>query len=200
LAIYIEPIEGILLGPHVGFSAALLGSSVARVLKLDDFWMFGLIAEPVSVLTAGFLARAFWKPVLAIYSVMLLAYFVHPFGRALPIWTIFDILIGLLLIYPAAKLSQGLRTKDLKRLSISLVLVSFVCVATDSLVRVFLLVPCGLYGLFFTDFEALRVAFVLGAVSSYIEDFVAVVFSLLVGVPLALTMLRTGILRQNERE
>jgi hypothetical protein len=57
-----------------------------------------------------------------------------------------------------------------------------------------------LYGLFFTDFEALRVAFVLGAVSSYIEDFVAVVFSLLVGVPLALTMLRTGILRQNERE
>jgi hypothetical protein len=200
LSIYIEPIEGILLGPYVGFSAALLGSSVARVLKPDDFWMFGLIAEPVSVLVAGFLARALWKPVLAIYSLMLSAYFVHPFGRALPIWTIFDILIGLLLIYPAAKFSQGSRTMDLKRLSISLVLVSFVCVATDSLARVFLLVPCGLYGLFFTDFEALQVAFVLGAVSSYIEDFVVVVFSFLVGVPLAMTVLRTGILQRNDRE
>jgi hypothetical protein len=200
LAIYIAPIEGMLLGPQVGFSAALLGSSVARMLKPDDLWMFGLIAEPVSVLMAGFLARASWKPVFATYSVMLLAYFVHPFGRALPIWTVFDILIGLFLIYPAAKFSRGFPAKGFKRLSASLVLVSFVCVATDSLVRVFLLVPCGLYGLFFTSFEALQVAFILGAASSYIEDLLVVAISFLVGVPLVVTAFSMGILRRNERK
>jgi len=199
LAIYIEPIEGMLLGPQIGFSAALLGSSVSRLLKPDDFWMFGLIAEPISVLIAGLLTRALWKPVLATYSVMLLAYFAHPFGRALPIWTVIDIVIGLFLIYPAAKFSQGFPAKGFKRLSVSLVLVSFVCVATDSLVRVFLLVPCGLYGLFFTSFEALQAIFILGAVSSYIEDLIVVAISFLVGVPLAVAALRMGLLRRNKR-
>lgn len=200
LAIYIAPIEGMLLGPQVGFSAALLGSSVARILKPDDFWMFGLVAEPVSVLMAGFLSRASWKPVFATYSVMLLAYFAHPFGMALPIWTVFDILIGLFLIYPAARFSRGFPAKGFKRLSASLVLVSFVCVATDSLVRVFLLVPCGLYGLFFTSFEALQAAFILGAASSYVEDVIVVVVSFLIGAPLVVAASRIGILRRNEKE
>ncbi len=54
LGIYLESLEGIILGPQAGFTAALIGSVIARVVKPDDFWMFGIIAEPVSVLMAGF--------------------------------------------------------------------------------------------------------------------------------------------------
>lgn len=79
--IYLESIEGIVLGPKLGFTAALIGSSIARMIRPDDFWMFGIIAEPVSVLVAGLLAKAKWKPVLGLYAITLSAYFIHPYGN-----------------------------------------------------------------------------------------------------------------------
>lgn len=194
--IYLESIEGIILGPQAGFMAAFIGSLIARIAKPDDFWMFGIIAEPFSVLMAGFLARAKWKPVLAAFAVMLLAYFTHPFGRSLPLWTILDVVFALILIYPAAKLGKHLFSMDFKRLPLALVLVSFVCIATDSLVRIFLLVPCGLHSLFFSSFDVLYGVFVEAAISSYIEDFIVVVVSLLVGAPLLLSMIKLKILEK----
>lgn len=197
--IYLESIEGIILGPKIGFFAAFLGSLIARMLRPDAFWMFGIIAEPISVLMVGLLARAKWKPVLAAYAIMLSAYFVHPFGRALPLWTILDILFALLLVYPAAKFSRNLFKTDIKRLSIALILVSFVCIATDSLVRVFLLVPCGLHDLFFKGFEELYTVFVFAAVDSYIEDLIVVAVSFLVGVPLMISVSKLKILDKSQR-
>lgn len=194
--IYIESVEGIFLGPQVGFAAALIGSVVARIVKPDDFWMFGIIAEPVSVLMAGFLARTRWKPVLAAFAIMLFAYFIHPYGRALPIWTILDVILAIILIYPAAKICKDLFSTDFKRLPLALVLVSFVCIATDSLVRIFMLVPCGLYTLFFGSFDVLYAVFVEAAVSSYIEDLIVVAVSLVVGAPLIATMLKLKILNK----
>ena len=198
--IYLEPVEAVVLGPRIGFLAALVGSLVARIARPDALWMFGLIAEPVSVLIAGLLARARWKPVLIAYAVMLSAYFLHPFGTRLPLWTILDILLALLLIYPAARLSRALFGKDAKSLSIALVAVSFVCIATDSLVRVFLLVPCGLYGVLFPSYEALYAVFVGGAASSYVEDVIVVLVSFVAGVPLVMSASKLGILQKNKRK
>jgi len=197
--IYLESVEGIILGPKFGFLAALLGSVIARMIKPDSFWMFGMIAEPLSVLIAGFLAETKWKPGLVIYGVMLSAYFIHPFGRILPLWTILDILFALLLIYPAAKFSDNLLKKDVKRLSVSLVLISFVCIATDSLARVFLLVPCGLHELFFNGLEELYLVFVGAAVDSYIEDCIAVIIAFFVCTPLLISISRLGILKKARR-
>ena len=198
--IYLEPVEAVVLGPRIGFLASLVGSLVARIARPDALWMFGLIAEPVSVLIAGLLARARWKPVLIAYAVMLSAYFLHPFGRALPLWTILDILLALLLIYPAARLSRALFGKDVKSLSIALVAVSFVCIATDSLVRVFLLVPCGLYGVLFPSYEVLYAVFVGGAASSYVEDVIVVLVSFVAGVPLVMIVSKLGILEKNNKK
>ncbi|RLI13915.1 hypothetical protein DRO41_06585 [Candidatus Bathyarchaeota archaeon] len=194
--IYLEPLEGIILGPKIGFFAAFVGSLTARMIKPDAFWMFGVIAEPLSVLAAGFLSKGEWKPVLAMYTVMLSAYFLHPFGRALPFWTILDILFALVLTFPAAKLGVNLFKGNVRRLSIALALVSFVCIATDSLLRVFLLVPCGLHTLFFTSFEGLYAVFVGAAFDSYVEDVIVVVISFLVGTPLLLST--SKLLRKNE--
>jgi hypothetical protein len=191
-AVYLEPFEGIILGPQIGFFAALIGSSIARMAWQSSDWMFGVIAEPLSVLIAGFLAKAKWKPVLAIYSIMLSAYFIHPFGRELPLWTILDILLTIFLIYPSAKLSSNLFGTDVRRLSIALALISFTVIVTDSLVRVFLLVPVGLYNLFTLDFGYLQGMFITAAGFSYLEDAVAVAISFLVGVPLLTRILKLG--------
>jgi hypothetical protein len=161
--------------------------------------MFGIIAEPMSVLIAGFLAKAKWKPVLAVYAVMLSAYFIHPFGSALPLWTILDILVALLLIYPAAKFGKNLFKTDVKRLTIPLMLISFVCIAADSLARIFLLIPCGLYSLFpqfFGSYEMLHAVFVGAAIDSYIEDLIVVLVSFIVGVPLLLAILKQKLLEK----
>jgi hypothetical protein len=121
-AIYLETLEGIILGPLAGFLAAFLGSLIGRTIRFDSLWIFGIIAEPISVLTAGLLSRGKWKLAITLYSVMLLAYFAHPFGRMLPLWTILDVLLALVTIYPAARLSNWLYEAGLNRLSISLIL------------------------------------------------------------------------------
>jgi len=120
---------------------------------------------------------------------MLSAYFIDPFEGALPLWTILDILCALLLIYPAAKLSNNLFGTDVKRLSTTLALISFTVIVTDSLVRVFLLVPVGLLNL---DFGTLYGIFVTSAVLSYLEDFIAVAVSFVVGVPLLTIIFKLG--------
>jgi hypothetical protein len=192
-AVLLGPIEGIILGPYVGFFAALLGSSISRIVAFDPFWMFGIIAEPVSVLIVGLLSRRVWKPALLTCAMMLLAYSAHPFGRSLPLWTILDVLAALILIYPAARLSNRLFSPTLKGKSTAVLLISFVGIATDSLVRVFLLIPCGLSGLFFTSFEQVSAIFTGGAVASYIEDSLVVAVSLLVGVVLIVRLSKQGL-------
>jgi len=189
-AIYLAPIEGIILGPWAGFSAALIGSTVGRIVIPTSLWMFGIFAEPLSVLCAGFLVRGTWKPIVAIYAVMFLAYFVSPLGRELPVWPLSDAVLALFLIYPAAKLSKNLYGENLKLLPVALAIVSFVTVAADGLARVFLLVPAGLYGLLFTTKGTVLAAFVSGGVESFIEDALVVVVSLVVGVPIVLALRR----------
>lgn len=192
-AVFLEPIEGIVLGPYVGFLAVLLGSSISRMVRFDSLWMFGIIAEPVSVLIVGLLSRNVWKPVLAAYAAMLLAYFAHPFGRVLPLWTIMDVLASLILVYPAARFSNRLFSSNVKSKAKALLLISFVGIATDSLIRIFLLIPCGLSSLFFPSYEEVFAVFTEGAIFSYIEDLLFVVFSLLVGVPLLMSLSKQGL-------
>lgn len=144
---------------------------------------------------AGFLARAKWKLVSASYVIMLSAYFISPYGRTLPIWTILDILFAFFLIYPTAKVSHHLAGTDVQRLSLALVLVSFICIATDSLVRVFLLVPCGLYA----PLGVSKEVFIGGAVSSYLEDGIVVLISLIAGVPVLISALKLKIIEDLSR-
>jgi len=189
-AIYLEPIEGIVLGPWAGFSAALIGSIVARMIKPVDVWMFGIVAEPMGVLACGLLAKGRWRPVAAIYAFMLTAYFVHPLGRRLPLWTILDILLAFALIYPVAKMAKSLFEEDVKRLLASLILISFIGTVTDALTRVFLLIPAGLYTFFGWPPEGVYLIFVTGAIDSYIEDVLVVIVSFLVGAPLLVALQR----------
>ena len=81
-------------------------------------------------------------------------------------------------------------------MTIALVAVSFVCIATHSLVRAFLLVPCGLYGVLFPSYEVLYAAFVAGAASSYVEDVIVVLVSFVAGVPLVMIASKLGIWRK----
>jgi len=187
--IYLMPIEGVVLGPAIGFSAALLGSAIARLIKPSMWWMFGIVAEPMGVMAAGFLAKGRWKETALVYGVMLAAYFIHPYGTSLPIWTILDLLIAFALVYPVSKIGKWLWTEDAKRLPIALLLIAFVSTVADSLTRVFLLVPGGLYQFFDLSYDALAYEwFIPGAIGSYIEDLLVSIATLIAGVPLLISL------------
>jgi hypothetical protein len=188
-AIYLSPIEGMVLGAWAGFAAALLGSTLGRVLLPSPLWMFGIIAEPLSVMTAGFLTRDKWQPVITLYAIMFAAYFVTPMGQSLPLWPMLDTIVAVCLVYPAAKLGKNLFSKNAKLLPVSLVIVSFVTVVTDGLTRVFLFIPAGLYSsVLGLSQTATALAFIAGGVDSFIEDVLVVFITLVAGVPIILAL------------
>jgi len=187
-SIYLMPLEGIILGPRAGLIAALIGSTIARTVRPTDFWIFGIIAEPLGVVSCGLLVKRQWKPLIIMYVIMLASYFMHPFGRWLPLWTILDILIGLILIYPLAKLFRNISEDDAKHLSLFVPLLAFIGTVTDSLTRVFLLIPAGFYILFYMTPEVVYLTFVGGAIDSYIEDILVVIVSSVVTVPILATL------------
>jgi len=187
-AIYLAPIEGIILGPWAGFSAALIGSTIGRIVIPTPFWMFGIVSEPLSVLTAGFLVRKSWRPVVAIYAIMFVGYFATPLGRELPVWPLLDAIIALCLVYPAAKLSKNLFGENVELLPISLAIVSFITVTTDGLARVFLLIPAGLYSVLGMTQDMVLPVFVGGGIDSFVEDALVILVSVIVGVPIVLTL------------
>jgi hypothetical protein len=188
-AIYLSPIEGMVLGPWAGFISALIGSTVGRVVLPSPLWMFGIVAEPLSVMSAGFLTKGKWQPVMALYAVMLAAYFISPLGQLLPLWPMLDTVAAVCLVYPAAKLSKNLFSENLKLLPVSLVIVSFITVAVDGLTRVFLFIPAGLYSsVLGLSVAATTVAFVGGGVDSFIEDALVVLITVIVGVPILLAL------------
>ncbi len=104
----------------------VLGSSMARMVRPSVDWMFGVVAEPMGVLVCGLLVTGRWKWVAAIYGVMVSSYFVHPFGRLFPLWTILDILVALVLIYPVSRVSKHVYAADVATSSRAVVLVAFV--------------------------------------------------------------------------
>ena len=183
-SIYLEPLEGLILGPYAGFLAALIGSIIARAIKPTDLWMFGVVAEPLGVLACGLIAKNKWKHLILMYVVMLGAYFVHPMGRELPLWTILDIIAALVLIYPITEISKNLFHEHIERLPFIISLAAFIGTVTDSLARVFLLIPVGLYIVLGWPLDVVRFAFIMGAADSYIEDVLVILVMLIIGAPI----------------
>ena len=189
--IYLAPIEAITLGPWTGFASALIGSLTARTIRFDDAtWMFGIIAEPMSVLLTGFLVKTRWKPVLFAYAVMLTAFFLNPVGATMPLWTMLDILAATLLIIPASKLSTKIHLTNLRVFAPTIILLSFICVATDSLVRVFVLIPCGLYNYLAMNADVLHALFITSAAESYVEDALVIIATIAVSIPVTKTLMK----------
>jgi len=187
-SIYLEPLEGLILGPWAGFLAALIGSFIARAVKPTDLWMFGVIAEPFGVLACGLIVKNRWKLLLLIYAIMLGAYFAHPLGRQLPLWTILDILVAFVLIYPVTRICRNLFHEDAKRLPFIISLAAFIGTVTDSLTRVFLLIPAGLYVILGWPSEVVLTAFIIGAADSYIEDIIAILVMFIIGAPIIVAL------------
>jgi hypothetical protein len=143
-AFLLSPIVGILLGPYLGAMSVGLGSFLGHTIYYRDptefLFMLGL---SMGAAVAGFVYQRQWKPVFGIYTAMLIVYFIYPVTWGLPLWGIWDILVGycILLIYSVATI-RGIWSNTSERYKLLLLLFcTVIALETDILFRVFILVP-----------------------------------------------------------
>lgn len=148
----LSPIIGILLGPYVGALSVGLGSFLGHMIYFRDptelLFMLGL---PLGTAVAGFVYQKRWRPVFGIYTAMLLCYFIYPVSWELPLWGIWDILLGfgVVLIYSVLT-TRGIWSNTSERYNLLLlVFCSVIALETDILFRVFVLVPGQMHWLFY---------------------------------------------------
>ena len=198
MSIVMEPLEGIIVGPYLGFLSATIGWIGGRFIRPDAFWIeniFG-IAETAGALGAGFLISRRWYLTGVIYAALLAGFLVHPLARHIPLWTLWDTYLGLMAVFPAAFFVRRLHGAKLSppRLVPVVALVTFVAVELDAMVRIFMLIVGGLYQLYPIPIEALPTIFVLGAIQTPLEAAYTLAIATAVGVPALIALEKSRIL------
>ena len=199
MSIFLEPMEGIIGGPYLGFLAATIGWIGGRFVRPDGLWIENLfgIAEAVGALGAGFLVARKWYLTAGIYGALLLAFLAHPLARKIPLWTLWDTYLGFMAVFIAAFLARRMRgsKSSASRLAPTIAVVAFVSVELDVMVRIFMLIVGGLYQLYPIPVGLLAGIFIAGAVQTPLEAVLCVLASTLVGVPALIAIEKGKMLR-----
>ncbi|MEM3630245.1 MAG: hypothetical protein QXY18_02385 [Nitrososphaerota archaeon] len=185
--VIIQPLEGIILGVYGGFFSALLGSIVGRVIRPMEGLLpiFGITAEPIGALTAALFFRKKWKYVFLIYIILLAGYFIHPLGRILPAWCLWNTYIAFILTFISPLFLKNFKEiTNSKKLVFLLALTSFIGVEADALVRIFILIPIGFYSLMGIPEEALTPIWIAGAIQTPLEAILSIIATVILGIPL----------------
>ena len=187
-----EPLEGMIAGPYLGFAAATIGWVGGRFVRPDGIWIENLfgIAEPIGALGAGFLVSRRWYVTGIIYGIQLLAFLVDPLARHIPLWTLWDTYLGFLAVFAAVFLLSRLGPSEFgsRNLIPVVALTAFVAVELDVMVRVFMLIVGGLYQLYPIPRELLPGIFLAGAIVTPIESIYSVAVATIVGVPVLIAL------------
>lgn len=186
----IEPLTGIVLGPYAAFLSSFIGVMTGHFIffrRTHEFlFTFGV---PIGAMVSGFLFRGKWKTILAYYTVLLGIYFITPIAWQLPVWGMWDVYLAYAsllasIMIMVKKGSWKLTSRG--RLFYAIVLCAFVGLEADVLFRIFLLVPCQTYKVFWQDVDvnALRSWWVAGAAVTPIQVAMSILVTTIVGPPL----------------
>ena len=193
------PLEGIIGGPIPGGCAALIGVLVGRIAKPEFYFVENLfgIGEVVGAFAAGLLFAGRWKTVFVIYVALLIAFLLHPIARVIPLWTLWDVYVACLAVFPAAYVTKKVfdSKPDPKTLLPAIALTSFISVELDVMVRIFMLIVMGLYQVYPIPIELIPGVFIAGAFVTPLEAMYTSVMATIVGVPILISLERTGLVR-----
>jgi len=179
--IVIEPLEGVILGPIGGFLSALIGSLLSRFIRPRTAIMhfFG-IGEPIGAFTSGLVFKGKLKIALIIYTLMLLAYFIHPLGRTLPAWCLWDIYVAYFLITIGAFTGNKISRKT----PVKLLFTAIAGIEIDVLWRIFLFIPLEFYKIMGVPEDILPAIWVAGAFETPVESVISIASTVIIGIPL----------------
>lgn len=195
-AFLLSPIIGILLGPYLGAVSVGLGSFLGHaIIPRDTIEFLFMIGLSVGAAVGGFVYQQKWEPVVGIYSVMLLGYFIYPISWELPWWGIWDILVGygVVVIYFIVTI-RGYWSNTGERYKLMMLI--FCCVIaleSDILFRVFVLVPGQMWWFYYAMTSAdLALLWIGAAFITPIKVVMAVFVIVTIGRQLLRTLERQG--------
>lgn len=193
----IEPLNGIILGPLPGFLSTLIGVIVGHsVYFRGEFEYLFTIGAPLGAMISGLVYQKRWKLVFAYFAVLLTAYFLTPVAWSLPVWGMWNTFLAFAVLCVASILPKKLdsirRRQELYVLPIS----AFIGLEADILFRIFVLVPCQTYQLFYGfTAETLQAIWGAAAFITPIQAVISMAVTTLIG-PRALQLIRHDIERE----
>jgi hypothetical protein len=184
LVFLIEPITGIVLGPYGGFLSTFIGVMVGHTVAprgIEEF-LFTLGA-PIGAAVAGLLFRRGVRLIFIYYTALLASYFVTPVAWQLPLWGMWDVycaylalLIAVFLLEQRGDLADNVDTPWF------LALCAFIGLEADILYRIFVLIPCQTYRVFYSlPVDVLQGIWVAGALITPLKVATASFLTTLVG-------------------
>ena len=195
-AAIIKPLHGVFLGPMGGVLAAFIGGIIGNVVwpQTAVLAIFTWIPGLVGALGAGLMVKRSWKLVAVIFAALIIAFYLHQVGRMLAFWALYDKIVALALIFPAAVLIKKMLKSGLewKYLTPTITLISFVGTQIDNMVGNDLFIFLKLYELFGISVDALLPLYVTGAFIMVAQRVVVAIIAGIVGAPLLKAIQKSG--------
>jgi len=193
----VEPINGIVLGPHAGFLSTLIGVMIGHCIYFRDPYEFLFtLGAPIGAMVSGFLFRGRWKMVLTYYTTLLGLYFITPIAWQLPIWGMWNVYLAyaILLVVAVMMTRKGSWNPESKGQLYIIALSALIGLEADILFRIFVFVPCQTYQLFYHyGVQKLVPLWVLAAVETPIRVAMSVLVTTTVGPQLIKVIKKIGI-------
>ena len=193
----LSPIIGVLLGPFLGFIAVGLGSSLGHFIYYrDPFEFIFMLGAAFGAACAVLIYQRRWKPVLVLYSGLLLGYFLTPITWSLPLVGIWDILLGygILLLFILLISIQIWPTHQTQDQWLRLLFCAIIGLEADILLRVFILIPLGTYWFFYgMTPEFLYWLWLTAGIITPLKVALSAVFTVTIGFSLLQILPRVGV-------
>jgi len=144
-----SPLNGITLGPIDGFITTLVSVMIGHtvVFRESVFEFIFTLGAPIASLIAGLVYKQRKSNVILYFIFLLGAYFLSPISSNLPIWGMWDVYVTILIL-----IIWGLNEQKYKFFNNQrnrLALASLAGLEADILFRIFILIPCRGYSIFY---------------------------------------------------
>lgn len=144
-----SPLNGILLGPIDGFITTLLSVLIGHTLVFREsvYEYIFTLGAPIASLITGLIIKQRKNPVTIYFILLLGAYFITPISRELPLWGMWDVYLTLILLLIWTFSELGLKLLNTQRNLLAFA--TLVGLEADILFRIFILIPCQGYSIFY---------------------------------------------------
>ena len=195
----LEPLTGIILTPLASFFSALIGVMIGHFVNFLDVYEFLFtLGAPIGAMISSLIFRGKWSIALIYYTALLGAFFVTPVSWQLPFWGMWDVYLAFICLLIVSVIVKKWRklwnTKSSSRLIYILALSTFIGLEADVLFRIFILIPCQTYQLFYNwDVNALQGIWILGAVETSTKAALSTIITATMGLPIITAIRKMGL-------
>ena len=195
----LEPLTGIILTPLASFFSALIGVMIGHFVNFLDVYEFLFtLGAPIGAMISSLIFRGKWSIALIYYTALLGAFFVTPVSWQLPFWGMWDVYLAFICLLITSVMVKKWKTLwntwSSSRLIYILALSTFIGLEADVLFRIFILIPCQTYQLFYNlDVNALQGIWILGAVETSTKAALSTIIAATVGLPIITAIRKMGL-------